>query len=179
MILGFFLNEENIMMCLISNEMLVEQYGDRHDGIKVYKGSRAVGFLTDLRKKYASNEKLKRKSKEYRNKRSEERLEMLPEAVEEMKEFLDNQLAKYDCKVFVNITQPNVHINGCKCYIIVDPIYQKHRLGIVHSNMNYSEMAEELETCFNLTPSNHPNHILISGMSQDDIVETIVKICLN
>ena len=98
-------------MQLISNEMIVDVYGDRHDGIYVYKGSKNVGFLTDLRKKLASDNKLKTKQKEYRNKKSEERKEALHESVPEMVDFLKNHLVKYDAEVFINQTQPNVHIS--------------------------------------------------------------------
>ncbi|WWS25134.1 hypothetical protein vBKpnAMK6_00180 [Klebsiella phage vB_Kpn_AM_K6] len=95
-----------------------------------------------------------------------------------MIDFLDNHLAKYGAEVFKNITQPNVHANGCKCYVIVDPIYGKHRLGIMHRELNYSEMAEYVEACFKCSPSESSDrHILISGLSRDDIVEVILKLC--
>lgn len=163
---------------LISNDMVVSKYGTHHDGISVFNGNRRVGFITDLRIHMARAEATRKKQKEYSNKVNEARAEALPEAVEEMREYLDNQLTKYGAEVFINISQPNVHANGCKCYVIVDPIYGKHRLGVLHRELDFSQMAEEIEPCFKLTPSEHSNrHILISGMSRDDIVEAIIKLC--
>ncbi|MGZ7278213.1 transcription termination factor Alc, partial [Streptococcus pyogenes] len=69
----------------------------------------------------------------------------MPEAVEEMRSFLDNHLTKYGAEVMINISQPNVHVNGCKCYIIVDPIYGKHRLGVSNPRLSASEMAEMVD----------------------------------
>jgi cellobiose phosphorylase len=161
---------------LITNEMLVEKYGDRHDGISVYKGSRRVGYLTDLRMAYAKDNKKRKKQKEYNNKVTEARREAMPEAVNEMKEFLENQLAKHNAEVFINETQPNVHINGCKCYITVDPIYNKHRLGIYHPEMSSSDMADEISG-FTISKSDSEHHVLWNSMTRDDIVETIIKLC--
>ncbi|ANA49564.1 inhibitor of host transcription [Salmonella phage vB_SnwM_CGG4-1] len=161
---------------LITNEALVEKYGTHHDGISVFKGSRRVGYLTDLRKAFAADQKKRKKQKEYNNKVTEARQEAMPEAVEEMKNFLENQLTKYGAEVIINITQPNVLINDCKCYITVDPIYGKHRLGIHNPYMDSSEMADEIQG-FKVSQSDAPNHVLWNGLSQDDIVEVIVKLC--
>ena len=170
--------EENIMnMQLISNDMIVDVYGDRHDGIYVYKGSKNVGFLTDLRKKLASDNKLKTKQKEYRNKKSEERKEALHESVPEMVDFLKNHLVKYDAEVFINQTQPNVHINGCVCYVVVEPLTLQHRLGIKHPVLTQDDMADEVGNQFRISASDSTNHILLNGLSQDDIVEVIIKLC--
>lgn len=164
-------------MQLITNEMIVNAFGDRHDGIQVFKNNKSVGFLTDLRVTLARNFKKKLKQKEYSNRVAEARRDAMPDAVQEMLEFLENQLSKYDARVFINETQPNVHINDCKCYIIVDPIYGKHRLGIYNPNKEASEMAEEVEQCFKISSSDALHHILINSMSRDDIVEAIVKLC--
>lgn len=163
-------------MQLISNDMLVEAYGTRHDGIYVYNGMRIVGFLSDLRKKFASDKKSQQKQKEYRNKKSEERREALDESVPLMVEFLTNNLTKYDAEVFINQTQPNVKMNGCTCYVVVEPLTLQHRLGIKHPRMSQCDMASEVEG-FRISASDHENHILLNGLSQDDIVETIIKLC--
>lgn len=164
-------------MQAISNDQIVEHFGDRHDGIFVYKGLKTVGYLTDLRIALSRKASLKLKQKEYSNKVNEERNEKMPEAVEEMREFLDNNLSKFGCEVFVNITQPNVHVNGCKCYIIVDPIRGKHQLGIMHRELSYDLMAAEIPG-FSCSNTNSTRHILFRGMSKDDLIETIKKICL-
>ncbi|AWD90387.1 inhibitor of host transcription [Erwinia phage Cronus] len=164
-------------MQLITNEMLVEKYGDRHDGICVFNGGKTVGFLTDLRTAFAKDQKKRRKQKDYTDRVTEARRDAMPEAVNEMKEYLENQLAKYDADVFINLTQPNVHLNGHKLYITVDPIYGKHRLGIMHASMSSSELAEEVDTCYRISYSDSPRHILINGIEKDAIVETIIKLC--
>lgn len=165
-------------MQAITLDMVVNKYGTHSDGIFVWNGTKKVGFVTDLRTHMARKEAARKKQKEYTNRVNEQRAEALPEAVDEMIDFLDNHLAKYGAEVFKNITQPNVHANGCKCYVIVDPIYCKHRLGIMHRELNYSEMAEYVEACFKCSPSESSDrHILISGLSRDDIVEVILKLC--
>ncbi|WQN07485.1 transcription terminator [Escherichia phage vB-Eco-KMB23] len=162
---------------LITTEMVVEAYGDTTDGISVFKGNRRVGYITDLKKDLAKQVKRKTTIKEYRNRRLEQARDMLPDAVEEMKVFLENQLAKYDCDVFINQTQPNVHINSCKCYIIVNPLTGKHRLGISNPNRSASDMAEDVAACFKISKSPAEHHILINGLSQDDIIEVIKTLC--
>ncbi|QQG32164.1 inhibitor of host transcription [Citrobacter phage CkP1] len=161
---------------LITNEMLVEKYGDRHDGISIYKGSRRVGYLTDLRISYAKESKKKVKQKEYNTKATEARRDAMPEAVNEMKVFLENHLSKFNAEVFINETQPNVHINDCKCYIIVDPIYGKHRLGIQHSSLDANDMASLVDE-FPISSSTAKHHVLWNSLSRDDIVEVIIKLC--
>lgn len=163
---------------LITTEMVVEAYGDTTDGISVFKGNRRVGYITDLKKDLAKQVKRKTTIKEYRNRRLEQARDMLPDAVEEMKVFLENQFAKYDCEVFINQTQPNVHINSCKCYIIVNPLTGKHRLGISNPNRSASDMAEDVAACFKISKSPAEHHILINGLSQDDIIEVIKTLCM-
>lgn len=162
----------------ITNDMIVHAFGDRHDGIYVYKQNRNLGFLTDFRRKLATEMKSKVKQKEYRNKKCEERKEALHESVPEMVEFLKNNL-KLDAEVFINQTQPNVHVNGHVCYVVVEPLTLQHRLGIKHKYMSQDDMAGEVGTQFRISASDNINHILLNGLSQDDIVETIHKLCSN
>lgn len=68
-------------MQMITNEMVVKTFGDSTDGIQVFKGSRAVGYLTDLRVTLAKNAKKKIKQKEYSTRYAEEKREAMPEAV--------------------------------------------------------------------------------------------------
>ena len=161
---------------LITNEMLVNKFGDRHDGISIYKGERRVGYLTDLRQTFAKEGRKKTKQKEYNTKATEARKEAMPEAVGAMKLFLESHLTKHGAEVFINETQPNVHINGSKCYIVVDPIYGKHRLGISHSELDSNDMAAMIDE-FPISNSSARRHVLWNSLSQDDIVEVIVKLC--
>lgn len=166
------------MLNLITAEELVEIYeGTHHDDIRVFKGSRPLGYITDLRIAYSRDQKRQKARKEYTNRVNEERAEKMPAAVDEMVSFLDSHLTKFGAEVMVNISQPNVHVNGCKCYIIVDPIYGKHRLGVSNPRRSAAEMAEDVDTCFKIQNSPAEHHILINGMSQDDIVQAIIKLC--
>lgn len=161
---------------LITNDMVVASFGDRHDGLSVWKGTKRVGYLSDLRAALGRNKSKSLKQKEYNNRVSEERREKLPEAVQEMKSFLESYLSNTDAVVFINISQPNVHINGHKCYIIVDPIYEKHQLGIMHKELTYDDMASLIPS-FSCSSSTSRNHILFRGLSSDDIINTIFKLC--
>lgn len=159
----------------ITNEAVVEEFGDRHDGIYVYKGSKKIGFLTDLRLTLGRKLSQKVKQKAYSTKQTEERREAMPQAVDNMVEFLTNNLP--DAEVFVNISQPNVHINGHKFYIICDPLTDKfNRLGIAHSTLTSDEVAALIDNSHKVQ-SESAKHVLVNGLSRDDIVEVIKKLC--
>ncbi|ANM46492.1 inhibitor of host transcription [Morganella phage vB_MmoM_MP1] len=166
------------MISQITNEMVVAKYGDNTDGIFVYKNGRSVGYLTDLRIAYHKKVRTNKKQKEYSNRINERRKEEMPDLVEATKEFLENHLAKYDANVFVNISQPNVHMNGNKCYIICDPIGQKFQLGIYHTTYDYNYMSDEFPG-IKCSPSSSSHHILFRGLERDDILEIIKKLCKN
>lgn len=160
---------------LISNEMVVAEFGDRHDGISVYKGAKRVGFLSDLRLTLGRKAAAKIKSKAYSTKLTEERREAMPQAVDNMVEFLSNNLP--NAEVFINITQPNVHIDGHKFYVICDPLTDKfNRLGIVHSELSSDEVAALIDNSHKVQ-SESARHVLVNGLSRDDIIEVIKKLC--
>jgi hypothetical protein len=160
-------------MQMISNEMVVAQFGDRHDGIQVYKNDRAVGFLTDLRTTMSRNAKKKIKQKEYSTRYTEEKREAMPEAVNAMVEFLSNNLK--DADVFINISQPNVHIKGAKFYLICDPLTDKtNRLGISSPAHTSEELCWMFET--NKIQCDGPKNVLINSLSRDEIIEIINKV---
>lgn len=165
-------------MQTISNDAVVAQYGTHHDGIFIYDGTKKVGFITDLRRNIASNQKTKAAQKKYSTRKTEERREAMPAAVEEMLEFLSNQLSKLGAEVFINISQPNVHLNGHKIYVICDPLTNTYnRLGIQHKEMTACEMAEEIGASYKVQTDSSPKHILVNNLSRDDIVEVIKKLC--
>ena len=161
---------------ITANELVEIYEGTHHDDIRVFKGQRPIGYITDLRVAHARDQKRQKARKEYTNRINEERAEKMPEAVNEMVDFLKNNL-RMPADVMINISQPNVHVNGCKCYIIVDPMYGKHRLGVSNPNRTASEMALDVDSSFKIQESPAEHHILINGLSQDDIVEHIRKLC--
>ncbi|ARB06019.1 hypothetical protein fHeYen901_246 [Yersinia phage fHe-Yen9-01] len=166
-------------MQLITNDMLVERYGSTHDGIRVFgSNGKPIGYLTDLRVAYSRDVKANKKQKEYNNKIAEARRDAMPEAVEQMKDYLKSQLVKYDAEVFINISQPNVHLNGCKCYITVDSLNDKsHRLGIMHPTLSVNDMSDMIQG-FKVSNGTSDNHILWNNLSADDIIDTIKRVCL-
>lgn len=160
---------------LISNDMIVAEYGDRHDGISVYKGQKRIGFLSDLRLALGRKSAAKVKAKAYSSKQTEERREAMPQAVDNMVEFLTNNLP--NAEVFINITQPNVRIKGHKFYIICDPLTDKYnRLGILHGELTSDEVAMMIDNSHKVQ-SESARHVLVNGLSRDDIVEVIKKLC--
>ena len=164
----------------ISNDDVVAHFeGTSHDGIYVYKGQKKLGFISDLRVTMGRKLAAKFKQKQYSTKQVEERREAMPAAVEEMRSFLENQMSKYGAEVKINITQPNVHLNGHKCYIICDPLSDKfNRLGIKHLYKTGEDMAFELNG-YKTQLDKAPKHILVNNLSRDEIVEVIKKLCLN
>lgn len=163
----------------ITNEMVVEKYGDSTDGIFVYKNGKSVGYLTDLRIAYHKNHKTRKAQKEYNNKTTERSRELMPEFVKETCEFLDNHLSKLGANVFINITQPNVHLNGNKCYVICNPISQKFQLGVYHKEYDYNYMAEEFPGTICSSSPTAEHHILFRSLERDDLLEIIKKLCKN
>lgn len=160
---------------LITNDQIVAEFGDHHDGIFVYKGEKKIGFLSDLRLKLGRKVAQKIKQKAYTTAQTEERREAMPQAVEEMIEFLTNNLP--NAEVFKNITQPNVHINGHKFYVICDPLTDKYnRLGIHHSEMDADEVAMLIDTSHSISTESGKN-VLVNGLSRDNIVEVIKTLC--
>lgn len=159
----------------ITNEMVVAEFGDRHDGIYVYNGSKKVGFISDLRLTLGRKVSQKLKQKAYSTKQTEERREAMPQAVDNMVEFLSNNLP--NAEVFINITQPNVRIDGHKFYIICDPLTDKYnRLGIMHSELSSDEVAALIDNSHKVQ-SESARHVLVNGLSRDDIIEVIKKLC--
>lgn len=161
----------------ISNSDLVNKYGTSTDGIFVYNGNSKVGYLTDLRISTAKSESKRLKQKEYTNQINELRAERMPEAVQEMCMFLESYLTKFGANVFINISQPNIHLNGVKYYVIVDPIYGKHSLGVLHPTLTFGDMAIIIDK--NASPSQSNNHILFRSLDQDEIINVVLKLCQN
>lgn len=161
----------------ITLEMIISAYGDRADDFYIWKGRKRIGYISDLRRQYSMKQKTKAVAKEYRDRKSEEMNEALPEYREEFKDWISDQLVKEDCMIFINQTQPNIHINGCKCYIILNPMTNIHRLGIMHQSKSYDEMALEIDNRFKLQSCSSERHILINGVTQDDILELIKQLC--
>ena len=161
----------------ITIDQIVSKYGTHHDGISVFDHRKRVGYITDLRQCIYRNITKNMKQKEYSGKATEKRREAMPDAVMEMKSFLQDQLTKYGAEVFINISQPNVSLNGHKIYVIVDPIYGKHRLGIMHNYLTYDEMAAELDNSYSVVSNASRNHLLINSIDQDGIVEVVLKLC--
>ncbi|QFR56176.1 host alc inhibitory protein [Serratia phage Muldoon] len=165
---------------LITNQMILDTFapGGSEDGIYAYnEKGKNLGFLSDLRIALARKDKAYRVAQERRQRENQERDEKMPQAVDDMIAFLENNLTKIDATVFKNITQPNVHACGHKFYLIVDPLHGNHRLGIMHATKYHADLVLDFEGYKIQGKDMGTKHILINGLSQDEIVEIILKVC--
>lgn len=92
--------------------------------------------------------------------------------IEEMKRVLEMEFPKAD--VFINKTQPNVHINGCKCYIICTSA-ATYRLGIMHKETSFDDMQTIAE--MQGVPSASKRHILFNYIDQETLIKLIKLLC--
>ena len=94
------------------------------------------------------------------------------ENVKEMHHMLEDKIKNGE--VFINQTQPNVHINGCKCYITCGS-GGKHRLGIVHAEASFDDMQQLAGV--KGTPSTSKKHILFNNLTFEEICNMIKLLC--
>lgn len=145
----------------LTPEVLVEMFGDTSDWYSVLKNGKRVGTFADLRKQVLNEQARKGKIKLYRE-----------DNIIEMEKFLGERIK--DAEVFINRSQPNLHINGCKCYITCSHT-GKHRLGILHATMTFDDMQQLAE--IKGVPSTSNRHILFNNVDNDQIVDLINLLC--
>lgn len=134
------------------------------EGVRNYSGLTIKGkhyTFAELRKQVLDKQSKKSKTKFQR-----------AENVLEMKKMLEDKIKNGE--VFINKSQPNVHINGCKCYIICGAA-GRHRLGIMHKDATFDDM--QAIAGIEGTPSTSKRHILFSGLLFDDLVDLINLLC--
>ena len=145
----------------LTQEVLTTLFGDSSDWYSVLKNGKRVGTFADLRKQVLTEQSRKNKVKIDRE-----------DNIIEMEQFLGGRIKNGE--VFINRSQPNVHINGHKCYITCSHT-GRHRLGILHDTMTFDEMEQLAE--IKGVPSASSRHILFNNVDNDQIIDLINLLC--
>ncbi|EQA7786889.1 transcription termination factor Alc [Acinetobacter baumannii] len=152
----------------LTPEVLVEMFGDDKDWYSVLKNGKRVGSFADLRKLV-----LKRQALADAEERKKFHANLMKDDnIKEAKKYFDENLK--NAEVFINETQPNIHINGSKCYIICGSS-QKIRMSIMHKDLTFDEMQNisGLEG----KPSTSKRHILFDGLTLEEAKDLIILLC--
>lgn len=152
----------------LTPEVLVTIYGDSSDWCSVFKNGKRVGYFSDLRKDYLKKQALKDQAE----KRKFHAELMKDDSIKSAKKFFEENLK--DAHVFINETQPNVHINGSKCYIICGPT-SKVRLSLLHSELSFDEMINL--TGRDAKPSTSKRQALWDNLEYEEALEIITTLC--
>ena len=152
----------------LTQEVLTKMFGDSCDWYSVLKNGKRVGSFVDLRKAVLKRQEQADKA---------ERAKMLSalnkdDNIREAKLFFEREIKNGEC--FINKSQPNVHINGCKCYIICGNS-GKIRLGVMHSTMTFDEMQQMAGRPGK--PNASKNHILFDNITLDEAKDLINLLC--
>ncbi|UJH94760.1 host transcription inhibitor [Acinetobacter phage vB_AbaM_DLP1] len=159
--------EENIMkhtVHTLTPEVLVEMFGDDKDWCSVLKNGKRVGYFSDLRKEVLKRQALADKKE---RKKFHDSL-MLNDNIRETKRFFEDRLK--NAHVFINETQPNVHLNGSKFYIICGAT-PKIRLGVTHKDLTFDEIVQLAER--EARQSTSPRHALFSNLDLEEAAQLI------
>lgn len=152
----------------LTAEVLTEMFGDTSDWYSVLKNGKRVGSFADLRKRVLTAQAQKDKA---------ERAKLLgalnkDDHIREAKMFFEREIKNGE--VFINQTQPNVHINDCKCYIICGSA-ATIRLGVLHASMSFDDMQQLAGRPGR--PSKAKNHILFDNITLDEAKDLINLLC--
>lgn len=156
----------------LTAEVLTKMFGDSCDWYSVLKNGKRVGTFSELRGKVLKAQaaaELKEKQKVAQSIQNKVDTKV---SIKLAKEYFETEFKS--AEVFINRTQPNIHINGCKCYIICGPT-KKIRLGIMHHTKTFDEMIQEagLEG----TPNMSKNHVLFDRLTLEDAKDLIKLLC--
>lgn len=156
----------------LTSDVLTQLFGDSSDWCSVFKNGKRVGTFAELRAKViASQKRADHKAKQLAA-QSILRKDETKQSVKNAKEYFETEFK--DANVFINRTQPNIHINGCKCYIICGPT-TKVRLGIMHHTKTFDDMIQEAG--IEGTPNESKNHVLFDRLTLEDAKDLIKKLC--
>ncbi len=152
----------------LTAEVLTEIYGDSADWCSVFKNGKRVGYFADLRKEYLKTQALCDKKEKQKF-----HADLLKnDSIKDAKKYFEENIKNGE--VFINRTQPNVHINGCKCYIICGPT-EYIQLGIMHSELTFDEMQQIAG--IEGRPSTSKRHILFDALKYDQARDLINLLC--
>lgn len=156
----------------LTQEVLVSMFGDSKDWYSVLKNGKRVGSFSDLRKRVLAAQAAREAKERAKTKAKEYYAENKDDAINDAKKYFESEIKNGE--VFINRTQPNVHINGCKCYIICG-VYGKIRLGILHHTLTFDEM--QTISGVKGTPNTAKNHILFDNITLDEGKDLINLLC--
>lgn len=156
-------------MHTLTPDVLVEMFGDEKDWYSVLKNGKRVGSFSDLRKLVLKRQTL---ADQKERKKFHDSL-MLSDNIREAKKFFEDRIK--NGHVFINETQPNIHINGCKVYIICGAT-PKIRMGILHKEHTFEDMliASGREKAKSTTSK---RHILFDGLDFEEAADLIDLLC--
>lgn len=152
----------------LTPDVLVEMFGDSQDWYSVLKDGKRVGSFSDLRKLVLKKQQLADVAERKKLMASLAKDDNIREA----KKFFEGRIKNGE--VFINESQPNVHINDCKVYIICGSA-AKIRMGIMHKDMTFDEMQQLSGREGKAGTSKR--HILFDGLTLEDAVDLIDLIC--
>lgn len=139
----------------LTKEVLAEIYEGEAQFAGVYKNGKFLGTYPELRKKYLDNQD-----------KGPNKSLLVDKFIQKMKDTIPG------IEIFKNKSQPNIILKNCKVYLIVGPA-KLHQLSITHNTLTYEELDKLLP--YNSAAGKHNKHILISGLTIEDI-QAIVKI---
>ena len=157
----------------LTTEVLVKMFGDTADWYSILKNGRRVGTISDLRAAVLKRQEQEVKKLKQSKAQSELNKSNTVRSISDAKRFFETELK--NAEVFINRTQPNVHINNCKCYIVCGPT-SKVRLGVKHHTKTFDDMLQE--AAIPGLPNADPNHILFDNLSLDDAKDLIKLLCI-
>ncbi|ADG60122.1 inhibitor of host transcription [Acinetobacter phage Acj9] len=156
----------------LTQEVLTKMFGDSSDWYSVLKNGKRVGSFADLRKAVLDKQERDRKKAKRAEEQSTLNKHNTKRSIEDTKRFFESSIK--NGKVFINRTQPNIHINDCKCYIVCGPT-NKIRLGIMHHTKSFDEMQNEAG--IKGLPNMSKNHILFDNIDLDEAKALIDLLC--
>ncbi|AZU98633.1 hypothetical protein [Acinetobacter phage AbTZA1] len=148
----------------LTEDVLVEMFGDSKDWCSVFKDGKRVGYFADLRKEVLKRQTLADKKE---RKKFHDSL-MLNDNISETKRFLESRLK--NAHVFINETQPNVHLNGSKFYIICGAT-PKIRMGVTHKELDFDQIVQLAER--EARQSSSKRHALFSNLDLEEAAQLI------
>lgn len=152
----------------LTPDVLVQLFGDSKDWCSVFKNGSRVGYFQDLRKQVLKKQALNDKNEK---KKFHDQI-MKNTNIKEAKKFFEDRIKNGE--VFINETQPNIHINGSKVYIICGNT-PKIRMSITHKELEFDDM--QIITERKGTPSTSKNHILFDALDLEEAAEIITTLC--
>lgn len=157
----------------LTAEVLTEMFGDSCDWYSVLKNGKRVGTFSDLRKQVLHKQTLADKAEK---KKFHDQI-LKQKTIKETFEYLVKH-APENAEVFMNETQPNIHMNGNKIYIICGPV-ERVRMSITHKSLTFDEMQLLIDHLGHSVRTNKTakTHISFDGVLAEQVFEILQILC--